>query len=129
MPHEHVDAPEEHDVESVPDVALPKQHLARREDAQFGGREDVMAVLLKFGAEPNLPNKKEGNTSLHFAALNGRMGACKLLLAEGADKRLKNFASKTPLRVAEDAKKYEIRALMRDPPLVPDPPELAGPRP
>ncbi|XP_065337278.1 arfGAP with SH3 domain, ANK repeat and PH domain-containing protein isoform X6 [Cloeon dipterum] len=44
----------------------------------------------------------EGNTALHYCALNGRPECMKLLLRSGADPQLRNQENKTPLEIAHE---------------------------
>ncbi|EER13400.1 ankyrin repeat domain containing protein [Perkinsus marinus ATCC 50983] len=48
------------------------------------GAVDLMRLLLKHGANPNLI-AKNGQTALHFAAVNGHPGAVELLVEEGVN--------------------------------------------
>lgn len=54
-------------------------------------KTDVVAFLLKHGADPNIPNQK-GRTPLMFASHYGFMDIAKLLIAAKADLNLKTTA-------------------------------------
>ncbi len=56
--------------------------------ACLGGQNDVVAMLLDHGADPNLPEREFGNTPLHAAANSGTEAGCDIvrqLIAKGAD--------------------------------------------
>ena len=57
--------------------------------ASIFGKEDIVALLLEAGAEPNCCCKSETGvrdvTPLHFAAHAGHVQVVELLLAKGAD--------------------------------------------
>ena len=52
--------------------------------AAYSGHSEVVELLLKSGADPNLSEDSEGFTPLMSAATNGHHGAVKLLLDAGA---------------------------------------------
>jgi ankyrin repeat protein len=62
------------------------------------GREDVVAVLLEFGADPNRKNEK-GDTPLHMAAHLEHQVIYRQLVACGADENAKGRRGFTPLQV------------------------------
>ncbi|KAI7139203.1 hypothetical protein KC316_g16553 [Hortaea werneckii] len=51
---------------------------------------------------------KEGNTPLHWAAYNGHLEVCKLLVAAGADMWVKNAAGHLAMFEAERAEKNDV---------------------
>ena len=56
----------------------------------------------------------EGNTPLHWAALNSHASLVRLLLEHGADINIKNFADRSPFDEAVAHEKFEITAVMID---------------
>jgi ankyrin repeat protein len=67
-----------------------------------GDRDPVNAVklLLEAGANPNAVNPK-GDTALHIAAHDGKLGALRELVAGGADVSARNAAGQTALQLVE----------------------------
>lgn len=69
--------------------------------AAWKGDVDILQTFLD--AEPSLVNARDGtdfgdgNTPLHYAAYNGHVEACEVLLASGADVDATNDAGCTPL--------------------------------
>ena len=57
----------------------------------------------------NLVNT-EGNTPLHWAALNSHVSLVRLLLENGADFNVKNYADRTPFDEAVVNEKFEVTA-------------------
>jgi ankyrin repeat protein len=78
--------------------------------AQFG-EDDVMAALLKHGAEPNARNQN-GMTPLHLAAEVGRQKAAELLLAAQANVNALSAGEYTPLLLAVMNRKADIVDLL-----------------
>eukprot|EP01036_Dinobryon_divergens_P025348 gene25347-33885_t len=72
------------------------------------GHHDVVAMLLQFGADPNLANKYlpvfvcDGYTPMHWAARFGHRDVVALLMHWGADPNLVDQYGKTALNVAKD---------------------------
>jgi Ankyrin repeats (3 copies) len=71
-------------------------HLA----AEFG-RDDLAAVLLNGGADPNARDKY-GDRPLHLAAEYGNPAVVRLLLARGASLDARGSMDRTPLHAAAD---------------------------
>jgi hypothetical protein len=67
--------------------------------AAYYGQEEVVAELIKRGAEVNAQNRN-GNTPLHDAITSGNPALIKLLLKSGADASVRNSAGKDPLQQA-----------------------------
>lgn len=69
---------------------------------ESGNREpaDAMRVLLEAGANPNALSAK-GDSALHIAAHDGRLGPIRELIAHGASVDLRNKAGLTALQVVE----------------------------
>ena len=70
------------------------------------GHDDIVAMLLGAGARTNAHlhirgSALEGYTPLHFACLQGRANAAKLLLEYGADPEPRDGKGQTPLQVAK----------------------------
>jgi ankyrin repeat protein len=64
---------------------------------------DAVKVLLEAGANPNAVNPR-GDTALHIAAHDGRLGPLRELVAGGADVNARNSAGQTALEVVETMK-------------------------
>ncbi|KAI8147889.1 hypothetical protein BJV82DRAFT_593784 [Fennellomyces sp. T-0311] len=75
---------------------------------QFNGIDVISWIIEQLGAwKPeelkamiNVRNA-EGNTPLHWAALNGQLPAVELLVKNGGDCKIKNEAGKTPIYEAQ----------------------------
>ncbi len=67
--------------------------------ACWKGREEVVAVLLKAGADVNAENANEhwGTTPLHAAAHANQKKIAELLIAHGANIAARNLNNRTPL--------------------------------
>jgi ankyrin repeat protein len=61
---------------------------------------DAVKLLLEAGANPNAVNPR-GDTALHIAAHDGRLGPLRELVAGGADVNARNAAGQTALEVVE----------------------------
>ncbi|EER02446.1 Ankyrin repeat-containing protein YAR1, putative [Perkinsus marinus ATCC 50983] len=69
--------------------------------ASANGHTEVVKVLLKEAGEEKKKTvanqaNSQGNTPLHWAALNGHLDVCKLLVDAGADATTVNKAKHTP---------------------------------
>ncbi len=71
-------------------------------------RRGVVALLLKYGADPNIKDKYYFRTPLHYAALNGDVDVVKELLERGADPTIRDSKGKTPLDLAREARHHEV---------------------
>ena len=61
----------------------------------------VIDLLLRYRTAPNLANA-EGNTALHWAAVNDRADVCKLLISSGWDACKRNGFGHTPMQEVAD---------------------------
>ena len=75
--------------------------------------DSIVRLLLDHGADLNVQNQF-GWTSLHWASINGALGAVRLLLEHGADVQVKNNSSWTALQVAVWYGHDEIVKLLRE---------------
>ena len=75
---------------------------------EFNNSLKLIEALLGAGAKVGTKDFV-GNTSLHFAALEGRKDVIDLLLANGADKHVVNSDGKKPADLADDP---AIKALL-----------------
>eukprot|EP00128_Syssomonas_multiformis_P008131 Colp12_sorted_trinity150504_noHs@4421 len=64
-------------------------------------QEQMVAMLLEHGYDPNRPNET-GNTPLHIVASIGNINIARSLLRKGASIALKNDEGKTPVAIAFD---------------------------
>src|SRR5262249_52430509 len=76
--------------------------------------------------DPNAPGP-QGHTALHVAAMRGRAGIARALLAHGADPARPDRAGRTPLDWAALKGHRELVALLRAAPTPPRAPAPAGP--
>ena len=84
--------------------------------ARYNHPETVLALLapltMQYRADVNMQNKK-GETVLYWAAMKGYTPVVKILLANGADKKLKTKEGQTALDVAKKYKREEIINLLQ----------------
>lgn len=71
------------------------------------GHQDAACLLLKHGADPNLPSKS-GETPLHLAAVDGNYHLVKSLLEAGADPNLPQPDGETALHKAAAKGKHRV---------------------
>ena len=64
--------------------------------AAANGHEEIVQVLLEFGADVNKANA-QGSTALHWACLNGHVSIVQLLIDKGGNASACNQAGRTPL--------------------------------
>ena len=64
--------------------------------AAANGHEEIVQVLLEFGADVNKANV-QGSTALHWACLNGHVSIVQLLIDKGGNASACNQAGRTPL--------------------------------
>ena len=71
-------------------------------------RRGVVALLLKYGADPNIKDKYYSRTPLHYAARDGAVEVVKAMLEHGADPTIRDSKGKTPLDLAKEAGHDEV---------------------
>jgi ankyrin repeat protein len=99
------------DVNAQSDIGYSPLHWAA-----YFGQVDIVKILLRHGADPNLKGGLQpmgssapaNRTPLHVAAREGRSDIAKLLVDHGADAGVKNYEGLTPLHVALSGKHQEI---------------------
>ena len=74
--------------------------------ASYDGSTEVVAILLKAGAEVNVFTDTFHETPLVLAAMNGHVATMKLLLKAGADLELQNSCGKTAGEYAVSLNKH-----------------------
>ena len=67
--------------------------------AASGDLDEVKRLVLDCGVDPKIKDE-EGDTPLHYAALEGHLDIVKLLLEHGADPNVKDGFGETPLHFA-----------------------------
>lgn len=75
--------------------------------AAQGGREEIVKLLLKRGADVNLKSK-EGNTPLMAAAYNHHESVVRILVTAGAEVNIQNQADETALSLAREERQEGI---------------------
>ena len=85
-------------VEGGGDLELFKEGMLR--EAAKGGHVEYIKILMKKKPDLNGHSSSDGDTALHKAVKRQQIEAVKFLLAEGADKSVKNFKGRTPLECA-----------------------------
>lgn len=61
------------------------------------GKEAIAELLLKGGANPNVPGGQGNETPLHDAVFIGKINMVRLLLSHGADLNARNSRGLTPV--------------------------------
>jgi ankyrin repeat protein len=74
-------------------------HTGALHSAALMGHKKVVKALLKYGANPNMPDQDK-LYPLHLAAREGRTAICNLLLKAGADKAQQTISGVTALHLA-----------------------------
>ena len=69
-------------------------------DAVTGVRENIVMLLLQFGANPSVPGGEHRLTPLHDAVTGGDIEIIRLLVSHGADRDAKDAEGKTPRNIA-----------------------------
>lgn len=78
-----------------------------------GGYADMTKMLLEKGANPNIVERTEGRTPLHYVALWGKKTVAEILLAHGANVDTRDWFGKTPLSLAKEGGHTEIIELLK----------------
>jgi len=80
--------------------------------AARNGKADCAEALLEWGADKDVADTFDGNTTLHHAAKYGRLECARLLVRARADLAKKNKDGKTALEVAREKGKADVAALL-----------------
>ena len=83
------------------------------QSAAAAGHLEIVAILLRYGADPNV-REQGGYTPLHAAAQNGDWDMLRLLAVNGADSEAKSDDGKTPLDLAIEAGKTNAATLIKE---------------
>jgi ankyrin repeat protein len=83
------------------------------QSAAAGGHEQIVAMLLKNGADPSI-REQGGYTPLHAAAQNGDLATIRTLIYGGADLEAKSNNGETPLDLALAAGHGEAVKLLQE---------------
>jgi ankyrin repeat protein len=83
------------------------------QSAAAAGHQDIVELLLKHGADPNI-REQGGYTPLHAAAQNGDDTMIRTLLYGGADLLARSDDGKTPLELAREAGHIEAVKLLEE---------------
>jgi ankyrin repeat protein len=75
-------------------------------------RVDLVELLLRFGARADIKNEFDGNTALHYAALNNNAEIGELLIKAGADVNAVNADKETPLHYAANENSLALAELL-----------------
>jgi len=67
--------------------------------AAVSGRSDLVALLIRYGADVNL--RSAGLTPLHFAARDGHAEVARILISHGADANAQTLDGETAMQLAE----------------------------
>jgi len=81
------------------------------QSAVAAGHAEIVRMLLKHGADPNV-REQGGSTPLHAAAQNGDEDMIRILLFGGSDLNIKNDEGKTPLDLAMEAEHAKATLLL-----------------
>ncbi|MFN6565545.1 MAG: ankyrin repeat domain-containing protein [Nostoc sp. ChiSLP01] len=102
-------------VNHVPGFHSSLLHTAidlREPDGGSISQTESVNLLLDYGANPNLPERYEGNTALHIAVLAKKSDIARLLLARGANPNAQNYIGDTPLHQATKHGEVELSQLL-----------------
>jgi len=80
----------------------------------YNDKTNMTKMLLEKGANPNIVERTDGRTPLHYAAaLPGQKTIAEILLAHGANMDTRDWYGKTPLSLAKENGHTEIVELLR----------------
>ena len=82
------------------------------------GKPDITKLLLEKGADPNVVDRENGCTPLHYVASGSEEGkdyktVAELLISHGTNVNAKNWEGKTPLTLAQEAGNTDIVKLLK----------------
>lgn len=110
------------EIEAVQEIlsqTQSKQELVSRDNnkavfmAAGNGHTDVLKLLLcHITLDTINTGNEEGSRPLHWAALNGQLESCRLLLAAGASATLRNNSGYSAATLAEQKEHLEVASLL-----------------
>lgn len=81
-------------------------------NASYRGYADIMELLIDAGADINVVNKQENQTPLMYTADGGHVEACRLLLARGANRMLRDRYGRTAVDIARERGHNDIAMMI-----------------
>lgn len=82
------------------------------EQLEYGGKIEVLVLLLRYGASVNAWDADHNSTPLLMAVFRRQIEAVRLLLAAGADPNIVDSEGDSPLRWCVEHREYDTAALL-----------------
>lgn len=84
------------------------KNISRFSQVMMMGNTPLAHLLLKYGADPNLPDPGTGSTPLHDAARAGFIDTVRLLILFNADPNATDHCNLRPVDVARQADHVDV---------------------